>query len=149
MSLPRAVETILLPPEIDNTENSNESSNSNQTDSKTSTKMKITIGNQSFTANFSDTEAAKQFKEKLPITLNMQDYSGFEKIATIDRLTTSDRQENSLGLGDIMLYGGNSLVLFYANHGEYNYTRIGKIENTDGLREALGSNNITNTFSID
>lgn len=114
-----------------------------------SNKMKITIGNQIFTASFANTISAEEFKKKLPLTLEMSDYGGFEKIATIDRLPNADKRENSLGLGDLMLYSGNTLVLFYDNHGGYSYTRIAKIDNTNGLREALSSKNVTITFSID
>lgn len=46
-----------------------------------------------------------------------------------------------------MLYGGNTLVIFYAPHGGYSYTRIGKIDNTEGLREVLGNGSVTVEFS--
>ena len=118
----------------------------NSTD--TMIKMKITIGNKTFTATFADTNSAKAFAKMLPLTLNMQDYGGFEKIATIKPLPTANKIENKLGEGDIMLYSGNTLVLFYANHGGYSYTRIGKIDNTDGLRETLGKGNVSVTFEL-
>lgn len=128
-------------------ENSNE--NTIPENQINSNKMKITIGNQIFTASFANTISAEEFKKKLPLTLEMSDYGGFEKIATIDRLPNADKRENSLRLGDLMLYSGNTLVLFYDNHGGYSYTRIAKIDNTNGLREALSSKNVTITFSID
>ena len=103
--------------------------------SNTATKMKLIVGEKTFIATLADTPSAKAFVAKLPLTLNMSDYGGFEKIANVGTLPSADRRENSLGLGDLMLYSSNTLVLFYANHGGYSYTRIGKIENTDGLRD--------------
>lgn len=112
------------------------------------TKMNLKIGNKTFTATFASTVSAEAFKKKLPLTLTMQDYGGFEKVGTLpERLPSNDQRENSLNLGDIMLYGGNALVIFYAPHGGYSYTRIGKIDNTEGLREALGSGSVTVEFS--
>lgn len=113
---------------------------------KNQAKMKITIGNQTFTATLSNTISAKEFQKKLPLTLEMQDYGGFEKMAPIDRLPTADKRENSLDLGDLMLYSGNTLVLFYAPHGGYSYTRIGKIDNPEGLKQALGSGKVVVKF---
>lgn len=110
--------------------------------------MKITIGNNTFTATFANTVSAEALKKKLPLTLNMSDYGGFEKIATIDALPRADKKENSLSEGDIMLYSGNTLVLFYANHGGYSYTRIGKIDNPQGLKQALGTGNVTVKFEL-
>lgn len=99
--------------------------------------MKITIGNQVFNATLANNATAEAFKKRLPLTLEMSDYGGFEKIATIDNLPTADKRENSLTAGDLMLYSGNTLVLFYAQHGGYSYTRIGKIDNPEGLKKAL------------
>lgn len=104
---------------------------------KNQSTMKITIGNQVFNATLANNATAEAFKKRLPLTLEMSDYGGFEKIATIDNLPTADKRENSLDLGDLMLYSGNTLVLFYAQHGGYSYTRIGKIDNPEGLKQAL------------
>lgn len=111
-------------------------------------KMKIIIGENTFIANLATTISAEAFKNKLPLTLEMSDYGGFEKIATIDKLPTANKLENNLEAGDIMLYSGNTFVIFYAPHGGYSYMRIGKIENPQGLKKALGSGNVTIRFEL-
>lgn len=130
-------------PIIDDNQQPNDTTTPN-----TTTKMKLIVEEKTFIATLADTPSAKAFAAKLPLTLDMADYGGFEKVANIGTQPSVDRRENSLGLGDIMLYSSNTLVLFYANHGGYSYTRIGKIDNTEGLREALGSGNVTVKFEL-
>ena len=45
-----------------------------------------------------------------------------------------------------MLYGSNCLVLFYGTAGGYSYTRIGRLNSTDGLAKAVGKGAATVTF---
>lgn len=46
-----------------------------------------------------------------------------------------------------MLYGSSTLVLFYkAFSTSYNYTKIGKIDKPEELRQALGLGYVTVTF---
>lgn len=48
-----------------------------------------------------------------------------------------------------MLWGANGLVLFYETFNtSYSYSKIGFMENSSGLKEALGSNNPTVTFEV-
>jgi len=48
-----------------------------------------------------------------------------------------------------MLYGNNCLVLFYESFSTYyHYTPLGKIDNSDGLAEALGSSNVQIIFRV-
>lgn len=49
--------------------------------------------------------------------------------------------------GDFMLYGANCLVLFYDSFSTgYSYTRLGRVENPEGLSAALGSGGAVITF---
>jgi hypothetical protein len=48
-----------------------------------------------------------------------------------------------------MLYGNNCLVLFYKTFNtSYSYVKLGQINDTAGLEEALGSGGARATFSI-
>ncbi len=87
--------------------------------------------------------------EKENITINATDYGNFEKIGELGfTLPTSDEHMNTKS-GDIVLYHGNQISLFYNSH-SWSYTKIGEIENisSDQLKETLGSGDVTFVLSL-
>lgn len=113
-----------------------------------SNSMKVSIGNSTFTATFSNSATAKAFKAMLPLTLKMSDFNNNEKVCSLpSSLTIAASSPGTIHTGDIMLYGSSSLVLFYETFSTpYSYTRIGQIDNVAGLKAALGSASITIKF---
>ena len=109
--------------------------------------INITAGGKTFTADIEDAETGKAFLAKLPLTLEMSELNGNEKYCYGVELPRADKHYNSISSGDLMLYSGNCVVLFYGSAGGYSYTRIGKLTSTDGLKEALGTGNISVTFA--
>lgn len=105
----------------------------------------IHIGEKIYFAKFCDTSAAKEFAALLPLTLNMSELNGNEKYYYLDEsLTTDSSVPDMIHTGDIMLFGSNCLVLFYEDFStSYNYTPIAHIEDTNGLKSALGSGDVT------
>lgn len=110
--------------------------------------LEIQIGEQTFYAELYDTETAEEFAALLPITIDMSELNGNEKYFYLDKsLTTSGSVPDRIHTGDIMLYGSNCLVLFYEDFStSYSYTPIGHIEDTKGLKSALGSGDIIISF---
>ncbi len=114
--------------------------------------MKITAGDTSFTATFADNSSVEALKELLaegPLTINMNDYAGMEKVGPIGTDLPRNDEQISTGAGDIILYQGNSLVIYYDTN-SWNFTRIGKIEGMTGekLLEVFGDGDVTVTFSL-
>ena len=107
----------------------------------------ITIGDKSFKADIEDTETGKAFIGKLPLTLDMSELNGNEKYCYGVSLPRDDKYYNSIAAGDLMLYSGNCIVLFYGPAGGFSYTRIGKLTDTEGLKEALGTGSVEVTFT--
>ncbi len=111
--------------------------------------MNITIGQSTFNAELADTQAAKELTALLPLMLEMQDHLNNEKFAELPKsLSRQDQAVGRIEAGDIMLWGGDTLVVFYESfHSSYRYTRLGKIKNTAQLKNAVGAGKVTMTFA--
>lgn len=76
----------------------------------------------------------------------MSDSSGFEKGGSLGKSLTTDNHQTVASAGDIVLYNGNQIIMFYGSN--WSYTRIGRIEDLSGWEEALGSSSITVVFTL-
>jgi hypothetical protein len=114
-------------------------------------KLKITIGTQTFSATFLNNQTALAIKSKLPFELKMIELNGNEKYAELNtRMPINPSNPRVIQIGDLMLFGDQTLVLFYKSFTtSYNYTRIGRIDDTINLQNALGANNINVRFELD
>ncbi len=106
--------------------------------------MKFTANNRTFTIIPADTRAAAELAALLPLNLDMRDHAGNEKYADLPRrLSADDQAVRRIETGDVMLWQGDTLVVFYKNFDTpYRYTRLGKIQDTNGLQETLGSGSV-------
>ena len=125
----------------------NNSNNANLTGDK----MKIKIGNSTFTATLYENATTTAFKSLLPINVNMVELNGNEKYADLSgNLPTNASNPGTIQAGDLMLYGSSTLVLFYKTFStSYTYTRLGRIDDVTGLDPAVGSGNVTVTFELE
>jgi len=116
-----------------------------------SMKLKITIGTNTFTATLYNNATVTAFKTRLPMTINMRELNGNEKYFDLpDNLPANASNPGTIQSGDLMLYGSNTLVLFYKSFStSYNYTRLARIDNPSGLAAALGSADIAVKFELE
>ena len=116
--------------------------------------IKISIGGSSLTVSIEDNNATKELVKvlrKAPVSYEANDYGGFEKVGNLGfSLPASDTQITT-GPGDVILYSGNQIVMFYGTN-SWSYTRIGKMEygTLDELKAFLkaGQGMITVTLSL-
>jgi len=125
--------------------------NSNNNANPTGIKMKIKVGNHTFTATLYDNATTAAFKPMLPMTVNMVELNQNEKYVDLTKhLPTNASNPGTIQNGDLMLYGSNTLVLFYKTFStSYSYTKLGRIDDVGELSDAVGSGNVTVTFELE
>ena len=114
-------------------------------------KMNVQIGSSIFTATLEANPAVDSFTkmmESAPVVIRMSDYSGFEKVGPLGTSLPAGNSQTTTQSGDIVLYNGNQIVIFYGSN-SWSYTRLGKIDDLSGWAEALGSGDVTVTFSME
>lgn len=113
-------------------------------------KMNVQVGGTTFTATLEQNAAMDALVDMMqdgPVVLQMSDYAGFEKVASLGVSLPTSNSQTTTQAGDIVLYSGNQIVIFYGSN-SWSYTRLGKIDDLTGWEEALGSGDVTVTFSI-
>ncbi len=112
--------------------------------------INIQVGDKNFTAILYDNETTRALLEKLPLTVSMDELNGNEKFHFFsEEFPTDSERVGNIKAGDLMLFGTDCLVLFYESFFTgYSYTRLGNIEDSGGLADAVGSGSITVTFSV-
>jgi hypothetical protein len=116
-----------------------------------SMKIKIIVATQIFTATIYKNATSATFITKLPLTINMTELNGNEKYFDLpDALPKNASNPGTIIPGDLMLYGSNTLVLFYKTFSTaYKYSPIGRIEDPSRLADALGSGNVIVKFELE
>ena len=114
--------------------------------------MKLWIGETAVAVDWEDNDAVRALSAMVaeqPLTIEMSMYGGFEQVGSIGtNLPRSDVQTTTRA-GDIALYAGNQMVVFYGSN-SWAYTRLGRVtDKTAGEMAALLSHgDVTITVSI-
>ncbi len=116
-------------------------------------KMKITVNGHELKASFAESEAAQELAEKLssePVTVTLNEYGGFEKVGKLPWALTRSDESIQTEPGDIMLYQGNQMTIFYDSN-SWSYTKLGHIDGVtaDELAEIFGQGDITVTLAAE
>jgi hypothetical protein len=97
---------------------------------ETVTTIRITVGDQTITAQLADNPTAQDLASQLPLSLNIRDFNGVEKIADLPRPLTMDGVPagDDPDVNDIGYYApSNDLVFYYGDVGYFNgIVRIGQ-----------------------
>lgn len=110
----------------------------------------VTVEGTLFPATFADNSGAQALRDLLAegdITIEMSDYAGFEKVGPLGQSLPTSNSQTTTQAGDIVLYQGNQIVIFYGSN-SWSYTRLGRIVDLTGWAEALGSGAVSVTFSL-
>jgi len=112
--------------------------------------MWMSIGSKRFAVKLEDNPTARAFVRLLPMRIDMPDLNGNEKHARLPRsLPTNAERPGTIRAGDVMLYGHDTLVVFYESfHSSYSYTRIGRMADSSDLARTLGPGRSRITFDV-
>ena len=114
-------------------------------------KIIVEVNGSRFTATLENNKAADALEEMVqeePVTVQMSDYAGFEKVGSLGASLPASNRQTTTHAGDIVLYQDNQIVIFYGSN-SWSYTRLGKIDDLTGWEEALGNGDVTLTLSLE
>ena len=113
--------------------------------------MIMTIGDTKVDVSWEDNDSVRELKElaEKNLLIQMSMYGGFEQVGSIGQSVTRNDKQTTTEPGDIVLYSGNQLVVFYGSN-SWSYTRLGKINLSDEeLEKLLGNGDVTITLSME
>ncbi|WP_406039602.1 aldo/keto reductase, partial [Succinimonas sp.] len=113
--------------------------------------MEMRIGKTAVSAAWEQNEAVSELMKlaaKSPLTIKMSMYGGFEQVGSIGHSLPRNDRRMTAQAGDIMLYSGNQLVVFYGSN-SWAYTKLGRItgQSQELLKELLSNGDVTVTLS--
>lgn len=115
-------------------------------------RITITANGTTMTATLADNSSAAALAELLadgPLTVDMADYAGMEKVGPIGQDLPANDEQITTGSGDIILYQGGALVIYYAPN-SWSFTRLGRIDDEfiGSLRDILGAGDVQVTLEL-
>lgn len=116
------------------------------------TELLLTIDGQEVSVAWEDNDSVAALKElaaEAPVTIQMSMYGGFEQVGPIGTNLPRNDVQTTTGAGDIVLYSGNQIVVFYGSN-SWAYTRLGRIDglNSSELTSLLGNGAVELILSV-
>ena len=124
-----------------------------EVEERTEVNLQMKIGDESVQVDWEDNESVETLKglcKDEPLVIQMSMYGGYEQVGNIGTSIPENDVEITAKAGDIVLYSGNSIVVFYGSN-SWAYTRLGRITNlTDAeLTQLLSNGDVTITISME
>ena len=112
--------------------------------------MQMMIGETPVTVVWEDNASVEALKALAAegLTIEMSMYGGFEQVGSIGQSLPRGDAQTTTTSGDIVLYSGNQLVVFYGSN-SWAYTRLGHItdQTPEQMKALLGNGDVTITLS--
>lgn len=108
--------------------------------------MRLLIGETEVPVTWENNVSVEALKELSPVTIQMSMYGGFEQVGPIGQSIVRNDVQTETSYGDIVLYSGNQIVIFYGSN-SWAYTRLGHVDlSQQEMREMLGSGDVAITL---
>jgi len=114
--------------------------------------MIMKIGDTKVNVEWEDNQAVEALRDMAKdgnVTIQMSMYGGFEQVGSIGQSLPRDDKQTTTSSGDIVLYSGNQMVVFYGSN-SWSYTRLGHISDKDEaeMADLLSNGDVTITISM-
>ncbi|MBE5835755.1 MAG: hypothetical protein E7309_14065 [Butyrivibrio sp.] len=114
--------------------------------------MIMKIGDTKVNVEWEDNQAVEALRDMAKdgdITIQMSMYGGFEQVGSIGQSLPRDDKQTTTSSGDIVLYSGNQMVVFYGSN-SWSYTRLGHISDKDEaeMADLLSNGDVTITIRV-
>lgn len=114
--------------------------------------VSLRVGDRTLTVDLADNSSADALVSLLesgPVSIDMRDYEGMEKVGMLGSTLPTNDTRITTEPGDVILYQGSALVIYYAPN-TWSFTRLGKIRDLTAteLVAVLGPNNVWVTLSL-
>jgi len=115
--------------------------------------MTMMIDGTKVNVEWEDNQAVKRLRDMAKdgdITIQMSMYGGFEQVGSIGQSLPRDDKQTTTRSGDIVLYSGNQMVVFYGSN-SWSYTRLGHIsdKNEAEMADLLSQGDVKITISAE
>ncbi len=113
--------------------------------------MVMKIGETSVDVTWEDNDSIKELNKlaESGLSISMSMYGGFEQVGSIGQSISRNDVQMTTQSGDIVLYSGNQLVVFYGSN-SWSYTKLGKINlSQKEIEKLLGNGDVTITLVLE
>ena len=108
--------------------------------------MQLLIGETEVPVTWEDNASVAALRDLHPLTIQLSMYGGFEQVGSIGPSIVRDDKQTTTNYGDIVLYSGNQIVVFYGSN-SWAYTKLGHIDlSQQEMSELLGGGNVSITL---
>ena len=119
-------------------------------DGMMNSELKLLVDGKEVEVAWENNDSVKELSELAKqgdINIAAHRYGGFEQVGEIGSDIVSNNVQMTTEPGDIVLYNGNNIVVFFGNN-SWSYTKLGKIKNKNlnELKELLDKNTATLTL---
>lgn len=146
-----AAETTVPPAESKPEETQSETSKETEEEPAVKT-LTMKIGDTTVAVDWEENESVAALRELVkdkPLTVQMSMYGGFEQVGSLGTSLPRNDSQTTTAAGDIVLYSGNQIVVFYGSN-SWAYTQLGHVTDKTAaeMAELLGNGNVTIEISL-
>ena len=104
--------------------------------------IQLSIDGTQVPVTWEENASVDELKTLLPLTVKMSMYGGFEQVGPVGRSIVSNDEQITTEAGDIVLYAGDRIVIFYGSN-SWAYTKLGHIDqNQEEMEKLLGHEDV-------